>query len=616
MIIIVLLCGFFAGICLFIADLIFHVKEKSFKACLKAFVLDILLSEYLSMSFIGFIMNKPICEISVYDVKSSALCFALSLILSTIPFVLKVIYKRRQKELDLKQKKTKGIKAIKIIAFILIVVGFACFSASRWTFNKYGGITFDQVVINLLSPTKGTEAALVISIIEDVFLKTLCVTIFAAFVIFPKTNLCFIESKKKGYVVFSDFMRSVTALVLAVCMFAFGIIYSVVRLKLDTFTYSFFQKSTYIEENYVDPENVKITFPEKKRNLIFIYLESIENSYLNRELGGYMDENLMPELTNLAKEGVFFSDQPVGKFGGPTLASGSQWSSAAIINMNSGLPLKIPSDFRKDFGTKGYFMSGAYTIGDVLKKEGYNQTVMFGADAYFAGLSAFFKQHGDFKVFDLIYARKNGLIPKDYKVWWGFEDEKLYSFAKDEITRLYNEGKPFNFVMETADTHFPDGYLTPGAPTPHESQYANVISYSTKETVKFVRWIQEQPFYENTTVVLIGDHPSMDKKFFKDFSPSYKRTTFNLILNPADGLEKLDVSKRYNRLWACFDMYPTTLASLGCTIEGDRLGLGTNLFSDQKTLFERDGVDRVNDYLLRSSDFYTEEIMRKGAVTQ
>ena len=50
--------------------------------------------------------------------------------------------------------------------------------------------------------------------------------------------------------------------------------------------------------------------------------------------------------------------------------------------------------------------------------------------------------------------KEKGLIPKDYNVWWGFEDDKLYEYVKDELTRLHKEGKPFNFTMETADTHF------------------------------------------------------------------------------------------------------------------------------------------------------------------
>ena len=34
------------------------------------------------------------------------------------------------------------------------------------------------------------------------------------------------------------------------------------------------EKTTFYEENYVDAKDVAIKFPEKKRNLIYIYLES------------------------------------------------------------------------------------------------------------------------------------------------------------------------------------------------------------------------------------------------------------------------------------------------------------------------------------------------------
>lgn len=39
------------------------------------------------------------------------------------------------------------------------------------------------------------------------------------------------------------------------------------------------------------------------------------------------------------------------------------------------------------------------------------------------------------------------------------------------------------------------------------------------------------------------------------------------------------------------DLFPTMLASLGVQIEGNRLGLGTNLFSDKKTLMKELGGD-------------------------
>ena len=50
-------------------------------------------------------------------------------------------------------------------------------------------------------------------------------------------------------------------------------------------------------------------------------------------------------------------------------------------------------------------------------------------------------------------------------------------------------------------------------------------------------------------------------------------------------------------------MYPTTLAALGVKIEGERLGLGTNLFSDKSTLSEKYGVEYVREEIEKKSSF-------------
>ena len=51
-------------------------------------------------------------------------------------------------------------------------------------------------------------------------------------------------------------------------------------------------------------------------------------------------------------------------------------------------------------------------------------------------------------------------------------------------------------------------------------------------------------------------------------------------------------------------MYPTILASMGVQVEGDRLGLGTNLFSNKPTLIERDGLKVVGEGFEGKSNFF------------
>lgn len=56
-------------------------------------------------------------------------------------------------------------------------------------------------------------------------------------------------------------------------------------------------------------------------------------------------------------------------------------------------------------------------------------------------------------------------------------------------------------------------------------------------------------------------------------------------------------------------MFPTVLTSMGVEIEGHRLGLGTDLFSGEKTLFEQEGRFYVNEELNKRSNFYNERFL-------
>ena len=80
---------------------------------------------------------------------------------------------------------------------------------------------------------------------------------------------------------------------------------------------------------------------------------------------------------------------------------------------------------------------------------------------------------------------------------------------------------------------------------------------------------------------------------------SFDRRVYNCILNAP-----LTTEFDKNRQFAVVDMFPTTLAALGCTIEGERLGLGTNLFSGQPTLMETMGMECFDDEMARYSQYY------------
>jgi phosphoglycerol transferase len=232
-------------------------------------------------------------------------------------------------------------------------------------------------------------------------------------------------------------------------------------------------------------------------------------------------------------------------------------------------------------------------IGDVLEEHGYQNTLLIGSHAMFGGRNLFYRDHGNYEIYDYYDALYDHRLPTDdYKVFWGYEDDKLFEFAKEFILEDAASGQPFNMTLLTVDTHYEDGYFCQDCVSRHpDNPYEDVYNCSDQKIAEFISWVQQQDFYENTTIVLAGDHLTMDSDFCKNLDPADKanRRVYTAVINGAATPEN-DVMREFSTL----DLFPTTLAAMGVEIEGDRLGLGTNLYSSQPTLLELYGKDEMN----------------------
>ena len=99
----------------------------------------------------------------------------------------------------------------------------------------------------------------------------------------------------------------------------------------------------------------------------------------------------------------------------------------------------------------------------------------------------------------------------------------------------------------------------------------------------------------------------MDTNYFKNVSKKYDRTTYNTFINT--GFNKDDILTK--RLFSQYDLFPTTISSIGGVIDGNRLGLGTNLFSNEQTIIEKYGYKYTRKELNKKSDFYNTLIGQK-----
>ncbi len=490
----------------------------------------------------------------------------------------------------------KHPKSRNLLVALGLLGGNLLFFLTIWMASKYDKVTLDQFIYQAKSSAAGANRSLMNSALVRV--GGLGVGMATAQYLFYR----FCHRSKRSTRLTKFVVRRAVALTMAILLFASALF--TVKLDLVQYVSAAASESEFIRDHYADPGKVRLTFPEQKRNLIYIFLESTEVTFMEPEAGGPIHENFMPELSQLAEAHVNFSHDD--GLGGARSFSGTTWTAAAMVTQTSGLNVQVPLNAEYYGGDKGY-MPGITSLGELLEAQGYNQTLLVGSDAEFGGRDAYFTEHGNYNIVDLNTLKDRGWLPQDYREWWGFEDEKLFAVARLELESIAQQGQPFNFTLLTCDTHFPNGYRCASCQNEYPQRYPTVMRCVSRQVADFVGWCQEQPWYENTTIVISGDHLTMDPDFMEGLDENYLRTVYNCILNPA-----VEPIREKNRQFGTFDLFPTTLAAMGVQIEGERLGLGTNLFSDKSTYAELFGFEALDWELQKRSEFYNEKFLGLG----
>ncbi|MCL2864031.1 MAG: LTA synthase family protein [Lachnospiraceae bacterium] len=489
-----------------------------------------------------------------------------------------------------KTVKEKIFLMIRIILMVMValiaVMASIVFTGVRWMLATWQHLTMDELIFTVRHSLGGADSDFVRDVLHSVLPTTLLVLILLLV-----SYIVFFKKRKVLYPIMS--VTVVASIVVAL------ITANITIEELDVVEFIENQEviSDFIGDNYVNPHHMELIFPEQKRNLIYIYLESMETTFVDVESGGAFAYNVIPQLTTLAKENEDFSGAESAINGAVTLP-GTTWTTGGMFAQTAGLPLLIPID-GSAMDTQDEFFPELLTLGGILEEEGYANYLLIGSDAAFGGRELYFTTHGNFTIFDYYYAHDNGLIPEDHRVWWGFEDWRLFDIAREKLLEIAENEEPFNFTMLTVDTHFPDGWLCEECPDFFDDQYKNVFLCADDQVASFIAWVQEQDFYENTTIVLSGDHLTMDGNFPKHKTIEYFRKTYTTVINSAVEVEDSTLRRHFSTM----DLFPTTLAGLGVEIPGNRLGLGANLFSTEPTKLERYGIEKVTAELRKNSDF-------------
>lgn len=477
--------------------------------------------------------------------------------------------------------------------FSALSIGFCyfIFTSTKWLINTYGEhLNFDNFLFHIFIGTQGVEgadASLFHSFIQKALLKSIKATLYI-YLIFIIANCLThpteLQKKLQNWIkpVFIFLSNILMRKLLFVLLLLSSIGFFVYKLKVVEFIENIYGDDIFTQY-YITP-----TIEETKqnpKNLILIYIESLENTFAREDVHG---KNLIKFINNLPGHHVdYFFNAP-----------GTTWTTAGIVGSQCGIPLKPV--LINALGKKR-FLPGITCLGDILAKNNYSQYLLTAADKEFGGKNILFSDHGYQNIIGLEEWEERGL-PRDLFTGWGdsIHDDTLYDQALEIITQADQEKKPYNFSLITTDTHAVDGY--PSTTCAHLDRHIGLpgaVKCASKLASNFVTRLEKKGLLKNTIIVIMGDHLFMNNKHQKHLFPDPRYVYFKYISPDQNMIPKRNKMNH-------FDIAPSILHLMGINSkENERFGLGISLFSNiSEEDYEKHFKAVTDKKILNHSDLY------------
>jgi len=225
-----------------------------------------------------------------------------------------------------------------------------------------------------------------------------------------------------------------------------------------------------------------------RKNVIFLLVESW-SPYQSRLFSGLNDWT--PELDAIAEQAVIYPNMHANGFS----------TSTGLIGLLGGVRLFSP--FRHNFRLTVPFQT-VWGLQDTLPKlfnsYGYHTAFLTTGPLNFANKVSWLQNIGFAETDD----NKNPF----YKDWDKIQfraatDEALYQHSLDWIAARDRQ-QPWMLTLETVSTHQP--YLDPATGKP---DIEAVFRFADHQAGRFINALEENDFFENGILVVMGDHRSM-----------------------------------------------------------------------------------------------------------
>ena len=347
----------------------------------------------------------------------------------------------------------------------------------------------------------------------------------------------------------------------------------------------------FIRVNFPNAEHVEIyqarsnykleitSRPAKKKNLVVIYLESLERGYLTApELQPYTKP-----LQQLVRDGVEFSNV--------AQVRGTHYSAAGTVATQCGVPL-LPGSTFNVYEAKIGNTSGVYNrmtcLGDVLKADGYDSSFFMSSDLDEFSYRTFLSGHswnelyGDGNVTDQERQEYGDLL-------WGVADELIFKKAREKLTVFAKQDVPFLLAVVTISTHGPDGFSYKNCNDfpDHTSRLPAALSCTSKHVLRLVNHVADLGLNDDTVIAIMSDHLAFNNVFTAALDANGPRRNLFFLLNAGD-------STIINKSGTAFDIYPTILDAMGYGLKNGRGNMGVSLLSDRPSMASQYGVEKLS----------------------
>lgn len=296
--------------------------------------------------------------------------------------------------------------------------------------------------------------------------------------------------------------------------------------------------------------------PEKSPNVIIVIMESMGSNWR----GEYT-----PNLNKLADEGLEFTRM---------LSTGTRTVRGIEAIMLSVPPTPGNSIVRRPDNDR------LFNLGTLFREKGYELNFIYGGFGYFDNMNAFFAGNG-YTVYDkLDFAETE----KTYSNAWGQCDEDLFAESLRLAAKSYSAGKPFQQVLLTTSNHrpftFPEGKIDMDTGSRRAA-----VKYSDYAIGQFMEKARQEPWFDDTVFVFVGDHPSSIAG--KTEIPADEYGIVCILYGP-----RYFQPDKINTLCSQIDLAPTLLASLGWDYLSQFFG------TDARTIKPENGRAWISTYQL------------------